>query len=452
MPGRKSMLLLTAITTFTPVNLEFPGQNEFMYLPLFNQLADDALRAGIVIHTLDMKGLSASGSYPASSIEKYLPLSEKTGGIIVDNSNFFVHGIGPVEEQLRGYYLLSYAPPPGTFVNKGVGFYHRTRIRVKRRGSTIHSRDGFFGNSNTSNTLSNPNRNPLHEAVVSPFLYDELKLALAAGYAHVPKPGYFIRSWLHLNAADLIFLDEKDGGHSLSLEVVTLTADSSGNNQDSRSAEYTFSLKNEDLPRARKEGINFDYYLPVKKPGNYYVRAAIKDRASGKIGSAYQFLEIPDLKKGRLSISSIFVANRSNDLSALQSGKMGEDPHTPNSPVNWKEMPDSPALRSYPPGGGFDGIAIIYNAKSDKESEPQLESQFTIYKDGKEYSKGDLDAVNLGGVEDLARIPVAKRLTFGNGMEAGDYVLQLTVTDKKARKKSSTAAQAIDFTIRKKSE
>jgi hypothetical protein len=121
-------------------------------------------------------------------------------------------------------------------------------------------------------------------------------------------------------------------------------------------------------------------------------------------------------------------------------------------PRRWRESSISPALRSYHPGEGFDYLAIIYNAKSKGGLEPQLESQFVLYKNEEEYIKGNIDIASFRGVDDLEGIPIAQRLTFGKKMDEGDYVLQLLVTDKQAKKKFRSAVQAIDFRICEESE
>jgi hypothetical protein len=75
-----------------------------------------------------------------------------------------------------------------------------------------------------------------------------------------------------------------------------------------------FDIKEENIPWVREHGIKFSLTLAVKKPGIYYVRTAVWDPMSGKMGSAYQYIEIPDLKKNRLALSNIFIINRAEDL------------------------------------------------------------------------------------------------------------------------------------------
>jgi hypothetical protein len=91
-------------------------------------------------------------------------------------------------------------------------------------------------------------------------------------------------------------------------------------------------------------------------------------------------------------------------------------------------------------------VALAYNAKSGPGIEPALESQFRVFKDGKEYYKGKLEPVDITGSDPLKGIPIVKRLLF-NKMEEGEYLLELTVTDKQAKPKANTAVPSIDFEI-----
>lgn len=447
MPGRKSLILMTSRSTYVASSADPSSLSHDYHLLLFNELADEALRKGIVIHTLDMKGLNVSENYPIGYNEKYLPLSQKTGGILVDNSNFFINGIGPAAEEMKGYYLLAYKPPADTFAFKDGQLYHRIRIKVKRRGCTVRTRDGFFGLPDPPDLSAAAGRNPLRQAIFSPYLYNDLNVNLASGYTYASGTGYFIRSWMSLEAKDLTFIDEQNGGHSVSLEAVVLTADGNGGVRDSSGVRYDYYVKNDDLPRVKKGGIDFELYLPVRYPGSYFVRAAIRDRASGKIGTAYQFLEIPNLTKRRLAISSIFIADKDDDLSSIRSGDIKGSKGSFESARVLREVPRSPALRYYPRGSNVEYLAIVFNAKSKNGLEPRLVSHYVLYKDGNEYSKRDLGAVILEGTVDFERIPVVNSLVLGKEMEEGKYVLQLSIIDKSAGEKSQSAVQAIDFEV-----
>jgi hypothetical protein len=246
-------------------------------------------------------------------------------------------------------------------------------------------------------------------------------------------------------------VDEANGEHSTTLEIVTLTSDVSGNIQDYKGNRYSLTVKDEDLPFVKKNGISFDTSLAVKKPDAYYVRAAVKDAASGKMGSAYQFLDVPDLKKNRLTLSSIFVLNQKEDESRIDAGNLTASEKEKKSANELRAVRKSPALRSYLPGEGLDYLAIAYNAKN-KDSIPELESQISIFQEGNELFKNSVEGIDLKGVEDLGRIPIKRRLTFDKTMKPGEYMLQLSVVDKNAKEKNRLATQMLEFEILPTSE
>ena len=116
------------------------------------------------------------------------------------------------------------------------------------------------------------------------------------------------------------------------------------------------------------------------------------------------------------------------------------------SPILSKDELGNPALRNYSPGDGFEYVAAIYNAKSDKNEPPDLESQYILYRNGVELLRSDPVPLDLSGTSEFARLPVRKRLLLGDSIEEGDYVIQLVVKDKKAGKKEITG-QSLSFQI-----
>ncbi len=461
MPGRKAVLLITARPAL-PSNLVARIREidridyQSMYMNAYNVVADAALRVGAVIHIMDIKGLPTPISGPFFDMGMFAPpvlpdpepenpIAKKTGGLILSNSNFFVNGIGSVNDALKGYYLLSYTPPVTTFKENRKRIYHRIKIKVKRRGARVYTRDGFFGVSETPDTSSLA-QNRLRQAIFSPFQLTDLKVNLASGFMDNPQTGYLLRSWVHLDVENLSIVEDKDQNGFIRIETACVTSDISGNIHDATGVQFEFRVQKENIPWIKEHGLGFVQLLPVKKAGAYHVRVAVRDIASNKVGSAYQYIDIPDLKKRRLALSDLFVINRKEDGSWIHNGIPEENLKVLLSPILSKDELRNPALRNYSPGDGFEYIAAIYNAKSDKNEPPDLESQYILYRNGVELLRSDPVPLDLSGTSEFARLPVRKRLLLGDSMEEGDYVIQLVVKDKKAGKKGITG-QSLSFQI-----
>jgi VWFA-related protein len=443
LPGRK-YLILTKESIFSGGNSLWNVQDR-----LINETADEAWRAGVVISTWDY-----CNTQIANPNGRFNTLFKKTGGLYTDNDGFLYKG-EPALDALSGYYLLSYIPPEKTFNSKNRNKYNRIGVYVKRPGTQVHSRDGFFASPGSSDFAAVPQTNTLQQAMFSPILYSDLKLNLSSGYAHAPASGYFLRSWAHLDGKDLTFTKQENGRNSVSLELLASTSDSTGRIQDTKNFRYDFSLTDADVSEAKKNGIDFKTRLPVQNPGNYYVSAAIRDRVSGKIGTSNQFIDIPDLSRGHLSISSIFIVNSIKDVSEIKLGTNQGSGDLFSTIRDGQGFSGSPALRIYKPNDSLDYLMIIYNAKNKEVPAPNLEFQSTLFKDGMIYSQEQPKDISLGEMDDLGRIPILKTLFLDGNMEEGDYVFQLTVKDKspaekaRTRQKPRIAVQAMDFQIRK---
>jgi VWFA-related protein len=470
-PGRKYLMLLS-----TRVMLPDKVSGN----PMFDALADKALRMGVVIHTLDIIGLindsAARDEYGkairpldasvgegtlggplilseavrrqmsiAASRRKNrpVPLSQKTGGLFLTGNNFFVNGIGDANEEMKGYYLLSYVPPEKTFGSNNPNAYHKVKVKVKRQGCEIHTRDGFYGTLQTSRPQIAANT--LGDAMFSPFLHHDLALDLSAGYAYDPQRGYLLRAWLHLDGRNLKIAMDKSGNGSVSLDAIATTSDMEGLDQNFGKTQIALRVNERDIKWIQENGIKFSISIPSRKPGAHYIRAAVKDQASGAIGSAYQFMEIPDLKNGRMELSSIFILNQKEDIAWIQSeesARQGATELTKQAPRR------SQAMRSYLPGEDFECMAFVYNAKKADGGKPNLEVQSVLYSNGAEMYRSKPEAVDIANNADLERIPVRKQLRLERTIQPGNYLLQLIVTDKGAEKGNErVAAQTMDFEI-----
>ena len=490
MPGRKILFFMSSMPTIVlppavvfmrgerpssvaetmSLNFGNPPENlSIRYGSQLKRLADEALRAGVVVHTLDARGLAAPTLDWRGDEHDYLGrqvgipetnyanglngLSYSTGGIFVQNSNFFVDGVGrEANNMISGYYLLSYAPPPSTFDVSRRNIFHRIEVKVKRRGAVVHTRDGFYGRTE-SETDSGTSAHPLQDAVFSPFKHTGLDVNIAAGYIKDAKAGYIVRAWIHIDPKDVKIVETEDGGAQIDLETVCLTSDINGHIHDFRHVKYTFGIKpenkSENLAWIRKHGIRFSVLLPVKKPGSYTVRAAVQDMESGKTGSAWQPVEISDLTKKGLALSDVFIITSADDLNWMLSDATEQFAEGLFFPVFQAEEVQSPALRTYMPGDGFQTLAVLYNAEAKAVSASDITIQSVLYKDGAEYQRGEpapLAAESAGSPDGIL---ILRKFTIGSDMPPGDYVLQMISTDRKnSKKEEGVAAQTLNFTVK----
>src|SRR5580698_658830 len=76
-----------------------------------------------------------------------------------------------------------------------------------------------------------------------------------------------------------------------------------------------------------------------------------------------------------------------------------------------------------------------------------LEVQTRLFRDGKLVYEGKPMVPSLTGEAASGRLLAGGHMTLAEGMSPGDYLLQVTVTDKLAKQKYQSASQAVDFEV-----
>jgi VWFA-related protein len=504
LPGRKSVVLVSdGVMMF---NRNEPNDPVIQGLRF---LTDMANRASVVIYCLDARGLATLGMSAADDLSGLstqdvmdrlqgrrvdfynsqaglIYLARTTGGFAVTNSNDLAGGIRKVLDDQKGYYLIGYVPDESTFKPvAGRRVFHRVDVKVKRAGLRVRSRTGFYGaEDEQTRPAAKTREEQLTAAVTSPFAAGDIDLKLTTMFGNSPKTS-FVQSLLYIDPQNLTFEPAADGNEKAVLDVVAITFGENGRIVDQTSRTDTVTVKKEAHKRVLDHGLLYGLVLPIKKPGAYQLRVAVRDAASSRVGSANQFVAVPDLTKGRLTMSGMVLSGRQASgqeaASAAQargtrgassqegtarpdgSTKAGSggakdgggqvDPgQVEGAQVDDNVEKTGPGLRLFRRGRDLDleYTVSVYNAHVDKATgEPRLESQIRLFKDGNEVYASPLAPMKLSPAhhDDWKRIAIGGTMHLTHSQEPGHYVLQMVVVDKLAKEKYGTATQWMDFEV-----
>jgi hypothetical protein len=180
------------------------------------------------------------------------------------------------------------------------------------------------------------------------------------------------------------------------------------------------------------------YTFPVKKPGAYQLRLAIRDTATDKVGSANQFIEIPNLKKDRLALSSVVL----EDLPYAEYQRLNSTGAAATLATTYTDS----SLRQFKAGTVLTYGFSIFNPRPGSVGGGDLEWQLKLYRDGKLMFDGKPQKV-AGEQTRPNVLEAAGSLMLGTETGPGDYVLQITATDKLAPPKKNSATQFVQFEI-----
>ena len=124
---------------------------------------------------------------------------------------------------------------------------------------------------------------------------------------------------------------------------------------------------------------------------------AARDEKSGRVGSAIQWIVIPDLTKSQLTLSSVLLG-----------GQVLEDKNKEGSPHVQLSVD-----HIFPRASQLGYWVFVYNAKRDASGKPQLMVQTEVLRDGQPVLSSPQRRVNSGG-SDAERIPFGEELALEN--------------------------------------
>lgn len=482
LPGRKSVVLMSdGISLFNSQN-----KSNTRAMDNMRRLTDLANRASVVVYTIDARGLpillpgaadnttgikKGTGSQTMSGLSGTATnnqinqnaleffesqgglayLARQTGGFFVHNNNDINNGLKRILDDQKGFYLLGYRPSDATFDSKqGRKRFHNITVKVNRPGLEVRTRTGFFGISDEEARPTQRSRaQQLLSAITSPFASGDVNLRLTSLFLNDEAYGPFMRSLIYVDAKSLHFTEEADGSRRANVDVVAMTFGDDGLVLDQRTRTEAVTVRGAEYEEALRNGLIFGINLPIRKAGAYQLRVAVRDAVTERVGSASQYIEVPDLKKKRLTLSGIYLASNQR-AQAMSQSKGQTTPASAGSEGSLGEAdPQSgPAVRRFKAGSVIDYGFEVYNARLDKGSgRPQLETQVRLFKENREVYAGRVIPIRGAAGAD-GRVVAIGHLQLGSKLEPGEYILQVVVTDMLGKEKQKVTQQWIDFEIK----
>jgi len=468
------------------------------------RITDAATRAGVVIYSLDTRGLVAvppsmdasqrgfgdigalagararieNGSIDAER-DGMFALAKDTGGDAIFNNNDINAGLQKVLNDTETYYLLAFEPT----VSYRDGRFRKIEVRIPSRPELkVRTRKGYFApddraaekenravakaeekdKQKTPEKLAKDQQSAaaaqVREGIGALYPLRGIPVELAASFINTPKDGSALEVVAHIDAAAVKFAQVGDR-HQATIELVGMIFDEKGKSVETFGDKLSMNLKPASLENTLSNGITYTKQLKIK-PGYYQVRFVARDdnnKLKGQIGSASSWIEIPDLEKKSLTLSSIFFPAGSEDANPVATAQ----PQNGNS--NGKAKDDSvarhPAVvyRRFKRSGSFDFMIFAYNAKLNEKGATDLAIQTQIYAGdklllatplknfadtNKQFQMPGSGPANVGQ-SDLERLPYLARLSLGT-FEPGNYELRLLVIDRNAK---SSAKQVVNFIV-----
>lgn len=438
MPGRKLAFFLSDGFLLS--------RNDSDVADALRDITDAAVRAGVVLYTLDTRGLAndawldASGNTPpdgtgtiarvevgamTASQEALHVLAEQTGGRAILNTNAQAAAVGRTVNETAAYYLLAWRPPAG---EQQAGKFRHLDVTVKGRPElTVLVQRGFLegaqgapARGQSKQSKQSKQGGELSAALAAAVPVREVPANLSVGYELADKGEAVVTALVSVPLDAL----GADAAGKAAVEVAGYVVNLDGK-VGARFAERLNVTTAQSPPGPDGRGyVLYRHQLKVA-PGLYQIRAAALDVNSGRSGSANEWIEIPDLKARGLTLGSF---------------KVGERPADTSQPYNVENfVAQRSAERRFKRDTPLRFMTYIYNAQG---APPDLEAQIQVLRAGKPVLTYHFDvdpgADPARGIAFGAEVPL-------DTLAPGRYVLQLTVTNRAAQ--ATNASGRTLFTV-----
>jgi VWFA-related protein len=455
MPGRK---LIFFISDGFILNL-----SESDMLGRLRNITNAAARNGVVIYTLDSRGLVTGRLDDATSTPGFDPkgksvrasinnisasqeplqiLAANTGGRALLNSNSPNAGFVKALQETSAYYLLAWRPISEE--QRGNKF---RRIEVKLVGQpdlSVYVRRGFYdletkpppkkkkaqdttlAASDAAAPAAKTPEAELTEAIGSAYPLNDLPTHLSLVCIDVPDKGMVLTASMQM-AKQFITFNHADGKPSASIDLAGVILDEQGKAVASFKDRVGINLLSQTDAALRRDLI-YNFQTPLK-PGLYQVRTAARDSKSKRMGSAMQWIEIPDLASRRLTLSSLLLSEMTKEAETMK----GEPkPVTASAWSVDRRFARTSKLRFF---------TYIYNAArgAGGTTPPDIALQVQISRNDQPVMTTALRKLDFSNQADPARLAYAAEMPLET-LPAGRYVLRITIIDRIAKTSASQYA------------
>ncbi|HKQ99516.1 MAG TPA: hypothetical protein VJT09_02515, partial [Pyrinomonadaceae bacterium] len=338
-------------------------------------------------------------------------------------------GILQALKETNDYYLLAWRPESQD-ERDGKS---RIRVSIKNRPDLrVRLRRNYYvpppapkkedKKSATPASGTEPAEAGLVAALGAVYARRELPTALSVGYLDTPDQGLVLKASMQLDRAALDLAAGESGKAELDVLGAAI---------DDRGIIVTFKqvLTVTPDPQNQQPMVVWNQQLRLK-PGLYQVRVAVRERATGRTGSAQQWIEVPDLSGGRFQLSSLFLGERKM---AAADEKFATAPRPVMVDVD-HHFKRSSVLRFQ---------AYVYNAgRAGAATPPDVEIQARVVRDNRTLLSTAPAKVPADTTKDLTRLPYWAEIPLEQ-LAPGRYSLQVTATDRRSKTVVSERASFI---------
>jgi VWFA-related protein len=286
-----------------------------------------AVKANVSIYPLDVRGLQAmpaggeaqnaslhgQSAYNgnaifndlnsnASSQETLSTLADDTGGKAFFDSNDFSGVFSQVQKDTSAYYVLGFTS------NNALkdGRFRHLKVQVNRQDVKLEYRSGYYAGRDFQHLNRADRETQLNDELDAQLPQTDVAVYAGAAYFRQDDSHYYLGVSLVIPGSQIPFVQAKDKDNA-TIDIVGEAL--AGGKLPVGHLRDTVKLAVDSTQQVRRKNVQYNTSF-VLAPGSYHLKFVVRENQTGRMGSFETDVQIPDLRKAPVRMSSVVLASQ----------------------------------------------------------------------------------------------------------------------------------------------
>jgi VWFA-related protein len=287
-----------------------------------------AVKANVSIYPVDIRGLQAfppggeaqnaslhgQSAYNGAAVLNDLTsnagsqdtlstLAEDTGGKAFFDSNDFSGVFSQVQKDNSAYYVLGFT---STNPLKD-GHFRHLKVQINRQDVKLDYRSGYYAGRDFEHLNRADREQQIQDELASELSQTDVAVYAGAAYFRKDDSHYYLSVSLVIPGSQIPFVQAKDKDNATIDVIGEVRAPDSkfavGRLRD------TVKLALDSAQQVRRKNVQYNTGF-LLGPGSYHLKFVVRENQSGRMGSFETDVQIPDLRKTPLRMSSVVLSSQ----------------------------------------------------------------------------------------------------------------------------------------------
>lgn len=288
---------------------------------------NEAAKANMAIYSVDSRGLQAlspvgdatkgslrgTAAYTGSAVQSQFDsnfssqetlstLAADTGGKAFFDSNDFAPAFQQIQHDTEAYYILGFH---STNQRRDGSFRHLT-VTVNRKDVKLEYRPGYYAPADFQHQKTEDREEALMEQMRSDLPATDVPVYLQAFYFREADNRFYIPVSLVIPGSAIPFTKNRDQDKA-SIDIMGQVRGTDG--IDFGNVRDTIKLAVDQSQQVEHRNIQYSTGFTLA-PGHYHLKFVVRENQTGNMGSFETDINVPDLKKVPLKLSSVVLSTQ----------------------------------------------------------------------------------------------------------------------------------------------